>query len=194
MADSDYTDDSDSEESDEQNSEIREHERQLVLEAAGLIVNQEVSPPPNITRRRSTRRPAPAAPQRSSIASNTSTKDLPPVPEADTADHAIRLDDAFDRYEAFRHANGNLNRMSITSVTSSETTPPSPGISLTPSPRDSGYSNLLNFLGRKAPVNDSDKRTMPTISAPMMSSTTPSRENSPAFGTVGALLVGVRCS
>src|ERR1700683_3310735 len=53
--------------------EVREKERQRVLEAAGLIVNQDVKPPPRLARARSAyqRRPPPAAPRRSSIISNS---------------------------------------------------------------------------------------------------------------------------
>lgn len=175
--------------------EAREHERQLVLEAAGLIVKQDVKPPPRPARMKSKtsneRRAPPAAPRRASIISNSSFKDLPPVPELDPIDNATRLDDAFDRYESFRHTQGNVNRMSVASF---ETTPPSPTTTISSvapsSSRDSEgrYSNLLHFLGRKTPV-ETERRTMPTISAPILNVTDGrSQSNSPAFGTVGALL------
>lgn len=204
-SDSDYLsfDESDAEETEEERK-AREHERQLVLEAAGLIVKEDVKPPPRPPRppRRSRsgsghkRRPPPAAPRRASVISNTSFKDLPPIPEPDPIDHATRLDDAFDRYESFRSAHGDFNRLSVASMEA----PPSPTASLTPSTtltvspsRDSnistnetrGYSHLLHFLGRKTP-QETERRTL-TISAPMMINPpdggTP-RENSPAFGTV----------
>lgn len=178
---------------DDMEREAREEkERELVLQAAGLIVTQEAEQPPRVVRSRSIRkhRPPPAAPKRLSKLSNTVPKDLPPVPDSDPLDSTARLDDAFDRYEAFRLAHGNLNRLSVASV---DTGPPSPGLSpsssIAPSlSRDSdsrGHSALLNFLGRKSPMNESERRSMPNISAPLLiSPTPPSRENSPAFGTV----------
>src|SRR5882762_5673897 len=191
VADSEDEDDIDEET--DADWEAREKERQRVLEAAGLIVNQDVKPPPRLARTRSVhrRRPPPAAPRRSSIISTSSSlKDLPPVPES-PADNSPRLDDAFDRYESFRHSQGASNRLSVTS--SFETAPSSPrsspAISLAPSiSKDSesrSKSNLLNFLGRRTPANDGpDKRTL-TISGPIMNQNdSPSRENSPAFGSV----------
>jgi actin cytoskeleton-regulatory complex protein PAN1 len=162
-----------------------------VVEAAGLIVNQDVKPPPRLARSRPVRvrRPPPAAPQRSSIVSNASLKDLPAVPDSPSESSSPRLDDAFDRYESFKHIQGNANRLSVAS--SFETAPSSPGsspaISVVPS-RDSESrpkSNLLGFLGRRTPASDgSDKRTL-TISGPILNQTdSPSRENSPAFGSV----------
>jgi hypothetical protein len=185
-----------SEESDESDSDeiaggrrIREEkERELVLQAAGLIVTQEAEQPPELARSRSIRRrrPPPSAPQRAFAVTTTTTKDLPPVPEPDPVDSVIRLDDAFDRYEAFRLARGNVNRISVASFDSG---PPSPGLSVSPSlSRDSesrSHSTLLNFLGRKSPTTDPDRRGIPHISAPIMiNPTSPSRENSPAFGSV----------
>lgn len=175
--------------------EAREHERQLVLEAAGLIVNQDVKPPVRPRKRR----PAPAAPDRSSMISMSSThKDLPPVPSPEPVDHAARLEDAFDRYETFKQTHGdiNLNRMSVAST--NDTLPPSPKspvVSLAPSSsRDSdgrGYSHLLSFLGRsKSPIGDVDRPTRSTlnISSPILNSPDSlSRENSPAFGSVSTL-------
>jgi actin cytoskeleton-regulatory complex protein PAN1 len=170
--------------------EAREHERQLVLEAAGLVVNQDVKPPPRPRKRR----PAPAAPDRSSVISISSAhKDLPPVPSLEPVDHAARLDDAFDRYEAFKQTQGdiNLNRLSVAST--NDTLPPSPKspvVSLAPSSSSDGrgYSHLLSFLGRsRSPINDVERPTISTlnISLPILNSPDmPSRENSPAFGSV----------
>jgi hypothetical protein len=169
-----------------------EKERQLVLQAAGLIVTEEAEPPPpQLIRVRSSRkrRPAPPTPNRLSTASSITTKELPPVPGPD---HDLpTMDDAFDRYEAFRLSHGNVNRLSLAST---DTGPPSlvssPVVSIAQSPsRDSesrgGASALLNFLGRKTPGNDSERRVMPSISGPIMLNPTPSpRANSPAFGTV----------
>lgn len=169
--------------------EARAHERQLVLQAAGLIVTQDDKPPPGVIRARSTkRRPAPTAPKRTSTISVPPTKELPlvPEPEPEPMDHARRLDDAFDRYESFKTSQGN--RMSVASV---DTVPPSPTISsfsgsIASQPKEGeskSYSHFLNFLGRtKTP--DGERRTTLNISAPIMNSEDPSRTNSPAFGTV----------
>ncbi|KAJ7500362.1 hypothetical protein B0H11DRAFT_1908822 [Mycena galericulata] len=194
-SDSDYLSFDGSAEESEADFEAREHERQLVLEAAGLIVQKDVKPPPRPVRRRSKidRRPAPAAPDRSSILSSSSSfsysvKELPPVPEPDAA---TRLDDAFDRYEAYR--GHHRNRLSVASV---ETNPPptsptaSASVMTTSSSEGKGYTNLLHFLGRKTPVHEPERR--PTISAPILQ--TPeggsgSRSNSPAFGSSWGSLV-----
>ncbi|KAJ7621612.1 hypothetical protein DFH06DRAFT_1233083 [Mycena polygramma] len=189
-SDSDYLSFSEDSEADVQ---AREHERQLVLEAAGLIVKKDVQPPPRPVRRRSKqapRRPPPAAPDRSSVlstsSSSVSAKELPPIPEPDAA---TRLDDAFDRYEAYR--GHHRNRLSVASV---ETNPPpasptSPSMTTSSSVEGRSRSNLLHFLGRKTPV-EAERR--PTISAPILQ--TPengngSRSNSPAFGGSWASLV-----
>ncbi|KAF7298359.1 Actin cytoskeleton-regulatory complex protein [Mycena kentingensis (nom. inval.)] len=224
-ADESDSSDSDSEDGyfsmsdEESDAEAREHERQRVLEAAGLIVKKaedgEVKPPPRPARRRSKdteagagegtsrRRPPPATPKadRSSVVSTSSTsgKELPPLPEAQT------LDDAYDRYESFR---GHHARLSVASI---ETNPPpaSPSTSLAMSPSTSSaseggrsYSHLLNFLGRKTPNADrdsgagagtsmADRKAM--ISGPILQApgdgASVSRSSSPAFGSSWASLV-----
>ncbi|KAJ7041981.1 hypothetical protein C8F04DRAFT_1077868 [Mycena alexandri] len=194
-SDSDYLSFEGTAEESEEDFLAREHERQLVLEAAGLIVQKDVKPPPRPVRRRSSgqarRRPPPAAPDRTSVWSSSSSvsapKELPPIPEPDAA---TRLDDAFDRYEAYR--GHHQNRLSVASV---ETNPPpasptSPSM-MTASSSEGGksYSHLLHFLGRKTPV---EVERRPTISAPILQ--TPengggSRANSPAFGSSWASLV-----
>lgn len=176
--------------------EARAHERQLVLQAAGLIVTQDDNPPPRIIRARSMkRRPPPAAPQRSSTASLSSTKELPPVPQSELepepphepVDHAARLDDAFDRYESFKTTQGN--RMSVASVDTFSSLPSISNSSTVPSPtKDSeatkSYSHFLHFLGRtKTP--EGERRTTLNISAPIINgSEDSSRSPTPAFGTV----------
>lgn len=182
--------------------EAREKERQRVLEAAGLIVNEDVKPPPRLERVRSIRkrRPPPAAPQRLSTISNYSvSKDLPLIPDSEPspADHSTRLDDAFDRYEAFKQQTPNSNRLSIASSFETAQSSPSgsPAVSLSPSTsgvsKDSdgrSYSYLLNFLGRKTPGSDGPEKRTLTISAPIINNPdSPSRENSPAFGSVSVL-------
>ena len=207
-SDSDYLsfDDIDVEESNT-TKEAREHERQLVLEAAGLVVNQDVKPPP-----RPKRRPAPAAPTRSS-----KHKDLPPVPvsdpeagpdpEVEIVDHETRLDDAFARYESFRNTQSDLNRLSVIS-TDSGTLPTSPTpttSSITMSSTYSGsgegsgrYAHFLQFFKSGGKIPEGERKSVATlnISAPIMNSTYassssqatpqdgPSRSNSPSFGTV----------
>ncbi|KDR82039.1 hypothetical protein GALMADRAFT_240494 [Galerina marginata CBS 339.88] len=214
-SDSDYLsfDESDKEES-TTNKEARERERQLVLEAAGLIVNQDVGRPP--TRARSIkRRPAPAAPRRQPSVH----KDLPPVPgpdpepeadpETEVISHEARLDDAFARYESFKNTQANLNRLSVVSTDSSVMPPSSPtttvsSMSMVTSPvhgsqgGEGKYSHFLNFLTRsKTP--DGERRSTSTlmISAPIMnvsnsqggSQEGPTRSNSPSFGMSWASLV-----
>lgn len=200
--DSDYLsfDDTDDEESDK-TKEVRERERQLVLEAAGLVVNQDVKPPS-----RPKRRPAPAAPV------TFKHKELPPVPdseagpdpEVENVDHKASLDDAFARYESFRNTQSNLNRLSVVS-TDSGITPASPiatisSVAMSSTQNGSGenssrYSHFLQFLksGNKTP--EGDRRSVATlnISAPIMHLSAsnqssvrdvPSRSNSPSFGMV----------
>ncbi|KAF9481352.1 hypothetical protein BDN70DRAFT_912316 [Pholiota conissans] len=134
-SDSDYLsfEDSDDDEETAAAKEAREREKQRVLEAAGLIVKQNVGPPPVRPRR-----PAPAAPRRVLSVH----KDLPPVPDAEPPEaetepehepapepisHEARLDDAFARYESFKnlHAAG-MNRLSVISTESTSGTAVSP--------------------------------------------------------------------
>lgn len=184
--------------------EAREKERQRVLEAAGLIVNEDVKPPPRLERTRSARkrRTPPAAPHRSSIISDSSSKDLPPVPDPEPSpvDHSTRLDDAFDRYETFKQQaqqTPNSNRLSVaSSFETAQSSLGSPAVSLAPSTsglskdgEGRSYSHLLNFLGRKTPGSDGPEKRTLTISAPIMNNPdSPSRENSPAFGSVSLLI------
>jgi hypothetical protein len=190
----------------------REREKQLVLEAAGLIVNQDTSgPPPKLVRAKSKskRRPAPAVPART-FSLQSISKDLPPVPVLEEPepeiDHATRLDDAFARYESFRDAQLNQNRLSVVSTDSTNTIstlPASPTSLASPpvlSPSQSQgresegrYSHFLHFLTRSKTPEQGDKRTTSlVISAPIMSTSTsaasfadePLRTNSPSFGTV----------
>lgn len=195
VVDVEDSDDEDIGEGTDEDWAAREKERQRVLEAAGLIVNQDVKPPPRLQRVKSARqrRPPPAAPQRSSIVSNASVKDLPPVPEPENSpvDPTSRLDDAFDRYETFKQTQGNPNhRLSVASSfeTAFSTPAESPTVSATPSTSNGDtrtYSHLFHFLGRKTPGNDNQEKRTLTISGPIMNRTdSPSRENSPAFGTV----------
>jgi actin cytoskeleton-regulatory complex protein PAN1 len=182
--------------------ETRERERQLVLEAAGLVVNQDVKPPS-----KQKRRPAPPIP-------SSRHKDLPLVPdpeaepgrEVENVDHEASLDDAFARYESFRNDQSNLNRLSVIS-TDSGTLPSSPTPTiLSMSHTHSGggesssrYGHFLQFLksGNKTLERNPKSAATLNISAPIMSLSVsnqsteqdvPStRSNSPSFGMVRPL-------
>ncbi|KAG0701413.1 Dbl homology domain-containing protein [Suillus ampliporus] len=180
----------------------RELERQRVLEAAGLIVDtsSSVMAPSDPPVRK--RRPPPVTPQRVSIVSVTS-KNLPPVPTVDLTDTELdstsRLDDAFDRYEAFKNTNGNFNnRMSVSSFDTSPSSPPrSPAVSVAPSLNhrdgESRTSQFLSFLGRHATRSSTpepEKRTL-VISGPIVNSPPGGEtgDDGPSFGTSWASLV-----
>ncbi|KAI0933423.1 hypothetical protein AcV5_005570 [Taiwanofungus camphoratus] len=194
------TDNSDEELSEEARlieREARALERQRVLEAAGFIIKSDLKPPSRPVRSRShrKRRPPPAVPDRSPNVVQSPHKDLPEPPEADNNENSFRLDDAFERYETFRKANPNLNRLSVTSVDTSNSVP-SPTLTTprSPSAEPEGRTHLgfLSFFGRKTPGNDGETRTMPTISAPILSKepSTPSLgESDIPFGSSWASLV-----
>lgn len=179
-----------------QEHEARELERQRVLEAAGLILKKEQGgPPPRPPRRRSThkRRTPPQTPRRQqSTVSLSVEKNLPATPEPEassTRDSVLHVDDAFDRYETY--LKNKENRLSVSSFDSG---PISPGLPPAMSPvlskegEAKGHLNIFNFLGRKTPVTETDKPRL-QISAPIPISSnnsvaSPSRDNSPAFGSV----------
>lgn len=175
----------------------RAHERQLVLEAAGLIVTQHDKLPPALVRTRSyKRRPAPLAPTKTRL--STSGKDLPPTPEVvpspepELIDHAQRLDDAFDRYESFKNSQRSSNRISLASNMSVEAYPPSPTISITPSREREGegrtYSHLLSFLGRSRTPEEKERSTIKlNISAPIIQGSGDPDIGIAAFGSVRRL-------
>lgn len=203
-SDSNYVSFDDIEDELDNTKETRERERQLVLEAAGLVVNQDVKPPP-----KQKHRPAPPIPQPVS----SRYKDLPLVPEpeegpgreVENVDHEASLDDAFARYESFRNNQSNLNRLSVIS-TDSGTLLGSPTTTISSYPMSmshtqsggsessSRYSHFLQFLksGNKTP----EGKPKLNISAPIMTLSVsnqsteqdvPSRSNSPSFGMVGPL-------
>jgi actin cytoskeleton-regulatory complex protein PAN1 len=181
--------------------DARAIERQRVLEAAGLVVKTDKQPPPRPVRKPSVRRrrPPPAAPNRLSVVSTASDKDLPAVPES-PSDPSIRLDDAFARYEEFKKTKGfEQNRLSVSSF---DTTPSSPtgAPSLAPSvSRESATgsdhgrrSHFLHFLGRNKTPNEGERKTI-SISAPISGpfpgppssrSSTPALQDSSSFGSV----------
>ncbi|KAJ3827567.1 hypothetical protein F5880DRAFT_1609212 [Lentinula raphanica] len=182
------------EETHEQREARRDHERQMVLEAAGLIVKKDINPPPRPPRRK--RRPPPAAPQRQSV-SSISSKDLPEIPSHIETQDTTPLDDAFERYEAFRLARSNAdnNRLSTASFDTSLSSPTT-SVTMSTAPSKDGearsHSGIFHFLsGRSKTPVDTDRRTL-TISAPILSN--PSSEDSvrsasPAFGSSWASLV-----
>lgn len=190
--------------------EMRAAERQLVLEAAGIVVKQDTTrrPPPRVQRRRTVtsvrprHRPAPAPPI-ASAPSNGSDVDKPQPPTPTQA----HIDDAYDRYEAFKQ---HTSRLSVSSI---ELPPPSP-VSVSSSslslgqaqPRESyndkdkgkesvntsvSYgSRITQLLARaRTPVQEREARV---ISAPILSTSSSSkgtlgaitREDGPAFGSV----------
>lgn len=199
--------DDESEESEDEDGTVedahaRELERQRVLEAAGLIVDtsSSVMAPPNPPIQK--RRPPPVTPQRVSIAPGpVPSKNLPPVPTVDLTDTELdstsRLDDAFDRYEVFKKANGNINnRMSISSYDTSPSSPPrSPAVSLAPSLNhrdwESRTSQFLSFLGRhtnRSTTPEPERKTL-VISGPINTPTGETGDENPSFGTSWASLV-----
>ena len=184
--------------------EMRAAERQLVLEAAGIIVKKDVTrrPPPHLQRRRAVtsvppkHRPAPAPPAvTSSVPTLSPGPDLSELPPPTPA--KAYLDDAYERYEAFKQ---HASRSSISSTDQLPSfSPVSPSIgslSLAPaqsresvsekekakdnvnasssSSSSSSYgSRISQLLARsRTPGQDKDTRIMPTISAPVMSATT----------------------
>jgi len=180
----------------------RERERQLVLEAAGLIVQTDVGSP---LRRRSTkRRPAPPAPDRKGRNDTENlAKDLPPIPaHVDIEDietqsttpepelsYEARLDDAFARYEAFKNRQATPNRLSVVSIDSSfgpASSSSSVGTAWNNSnvrePEGGRYTTFLNFLRSKTPdidARDVRRKSASTlnISAPIIQGASVSRQN-----------------
>ncbi|CCM04566.1 uncharacterized protein FIBRA_06747 [Fibroporia radiculosa] len=191
-------DDNDEEVSEEARAaerEARALERQRVLEAAGLIIKSDVKPPPRPVRTRShrKRRPPPAVPDRlSSNGTQSPGKDLLDAPRPEDSDNPLHLDDAFERYETFKLANANTNRLSLASMDSGVSAPsPTRSTSAEPESRSTTL-HFFSLFGRKTPTNDGETRTMPIISAPIISreSSTPTfGESDNMFGTSWASLV-----
>lgn len=131
-----------------------------------------------------------------------------------SASKTSNLDDAYGRYEAFKAQEGNTaanNRLSIISEPSTyaSTVPPSsprqdlsphtpsvplPASSSTQGHGESKITTLLNFLGRSRTPGEKDgsnsDRKLSVVSGPIISGpmplASPSREASPAFGSVSA--------
>lgn len=176
----------------------RELERQRVLEAAGLIVKQAPPRPPR------KRRPAPKAPLGRRGGSNeprqdagvSRDKDLPDRPHS-PAESILRIDDAYERYQAFRESRDG--RMSLALFQGGRGTglgvsipaaPPSPSatVSSIPSATDQTKAAIKSFFGR-GPERERERErprviSAPVISAPISSGGAVERGNSPAFGMV----------
>lgn len=164
--------------------EVRALERQRVLEAAGLIIKSGTDPkrrkpPARPIRARSfrKRRAPPAIPK--SASPDTVAKELPPPPEQEPepeTEHSFRLDDAYERFEAYKKNNANMNRLSTVSIDTETSlgspqpptpSPQSPALSTTES--ESRTSSLFHFFGRsKTPANDGEAKVRPVISAPIL--------------------------
>ena len=209
--DSDDSDDSDSEylsfdDSDEENLETEEQrrtekearasERQRVLEAAGLIVRKdEHRPPPKVPRKH---RSPPAVPDRLAVITelgDDKDKELPSLPTTqDGKESIILVDDAYERYEAFKQS--QLKRLSVASsfeITPSPTvTSPTLSVAVSMSKADSSEGKfsdkLRDFLGRsKTPeVLRSNLIISGPISGPILTreSSPAGSENPTAFGAV----------
>jgi hypothetical protein len=179
--------------------EVRAVERQLVLEAAGIIVKKDSTGPPRHLQRRRTiapgrsmHRPAPAPPP---PPTSTQRADLDELDRPTRAQE--HLDDAYERYEAFKQQSSRLSISSIDQLSPLPPASPSLGsgtFSLAPArPRESltdkerstenlsgtsssSYgSRISHFLGRsRTPMQERETRVMSTISAPIMSSSSSS--------------------
>nr|VWP01440.1 NAD-dependent protein deacylase (EC (Regulatory protein SIR2 homolog) [Ganoderma boninense] len=126
------------------------------------------------------------------------TKELPPLPRAESRNPSFRLDDAYERYEAFRQSNLAMNRLSIASVDSSTSTTSQSAPTLTPTTSESGEhrshthtSSFLSLFRSRTPGNDSGEApARPVISAPILQGEqSPSLESDTAFGSSWASLV-----
>jgi actin cytoskeleton-regulatory complex protein PAN1 len=174
--------------------EMRAAERQLVLEAAGIVVKQDTTrrPPPRLLRRRSVtgvrprRRPAPAPPI-AHVPSNGPDLEKPQPPTPTQA----HIDDAYERYEAFKQQAFRLSVSSIEQLPDKDKGKDSVNASV------SYGSRITQLLARaRTPVQEREARVVPTISAPIVS-TSPSgngtligaREDNPAFGLVCTLVL-----
>jgi hypothetical protein len=176
--------------------EARASERQRVLEAAGLIVRKdERRPPPKIPHKH---RSPPAVPDRLTVITEPASdkdKELPSVPASqDDAESIMYVNDAYERYEAFKQS--QTNRLSVASsfevVPSPTVTSPTLSVAVSMSKTDSSEGRLSDklrdFLGRsKTPE---ERRANLTISGPISGPiltrehSPATSENSTAFGAV----------
>jgi actin cytoskeleton-regulatory complex protein PAN1 len=176
--------------------EMRAAERHLVLEAAGIVVKQDTTrrPPARLQRRRSLtgvrprHRPPPAPPSPiAPVPSNSPDLDKPQPPTPTQA----HIDDAYERYEAFKQ---HAFRLSISSI---EQLPDQDRGKDSVNPSVSYGSRITQLLAR---ARTPEARVMPTISAPILSTSssgkgnpgTSAREDNPAFGSVCVLMLPAR--
>jgi actin cytoskeleton-regulatory complex protein PAN1 len=180
--------------------EMRAAERHLVLEAAGIVVKQDTTrrPPPRLQRRRSLtgvrprHRPAPAPPSPiAPVPINWPDLDKPQPPTPTQA----HIDDAYERYEAFKQ---HTFRLSVSSI---EQLPDQDRGKDSVNPSVSYGSRITQLLARaRTPIQEREARVMPTISAPILNTSssgkgipgTSSREDNPAFGSVCVLMLPAR--
>ena len=163
------------------------------------------------------RRPPPVAPLSTLPAITLDRgRELPPIPPPSPRarlDDAYERYETFKNRQATMPGTTDRDSMAFTVSDASSIPPSSPRIPMTPgmgtvslSPATSappavqesksgGYTGLLSFLGRsKTPGEEKKPLSVTSISAPMISApmpgaatTTPTRENSPAFGSVRAI-------
>ncbi len=187
--------------------QAREHERERVLQAAGLVIKPVDRQ--TLTRVRSTKKakPPPPPPIRhhgspngvvpEDLATPTLQKDreLPAIPPVDrdedlegpgTAGSTSHVDDAYERYESFKQR--DYKRMSIMSTSSTTESIPQLAAPAPAASPKSAYSRLHDFLSKRStptPEDRTSKISTSSISGPLPMAATPiSREHSPAFGTV----------
>ena len=177
----------------------------------------KIPPAPPMRRRstRKGRRPPPAAPSLPVMTSDRE-RELPPLPPQSPharVDDAYERYEAFKTREAAISITANRDSVVFTNSDAGSIPPSSPrmsitpgmgAVSLSPSPpilpvvhesKSGGYSSLLGFLSRsKTPGEEKRSFSVASISAPMISApipvnavTTPTRENSPAFGSVSVV-------
>ncbi|SRR5713226_6784095 len=198
FSDSDSEDETATEEERKLEREVRAVERQLVLEAAGIVVKKDSTGPPlRLQRRRAVaavqpkHRPAPAPPP-----APTSTQRGDPGELHRPTQVQEHLDDAYERYEAFKQQSSRLSISSIDQLSPRPPASPSLGsgsFSLASaqshenlsdkerskenvSNTSSSYgSRISHFLGRsRTPIQERENRVTPTISAPIISASSSS--------------------
>lgn len=175
--------------------EARALERQRVLEAAGLIIKSKTDnrrkPPARPIRARSFRkRRAPPAIPKASIQDTATHKELPAIPEPEPEQEtSFRLDDAYERYEAYKKSNANMNRLSTVSLDTDISSlgspqPPTPvptSPALSTAENESLTHSILHFFGRSKTPAEGESKPRPVISGPI-SGPIPARGSTPPGG------------
>ncbi len=161
------------------------------------------------------RRPPPAAPSLP-VTTSDRERELPPLPPQSPharLDDAYERYETFKNQEAANSITANRDSAAFTNSDTGSIPPSSPrmhittgmgAVSSSPSPpilpavhesKSGGYSSLLGFLSRsKTPGEEKRSFSVASISAPMISAPipvtaviTPTRDNSPAFGSVSVI-------